>query len=69
MKTKRFNRKLQVNKQTISNLSVEEKAHLRGGDRESVPGGCTGITCDLCDSNISCEERKCDWCETEYPAC
>ena len=68
MKPKRLNKKLSFNKQTIAKLNVEEQKHLKGGVDNS-DSYCTGITCEICDSDISCEVRKCDWCYTEYPGC
>lgn len=67
MKPKKMVKKLELKKQRIVNLTVDEKSLLKGGV-VSIPSGCTGITCDWCNSDISCIVNKCDWCETEVPS-
>jgi len=37
MKTKKFNKRLSLNKKTIANLSIGEQARLRGGNRPPPP--------------------------------
>lgn len=68
MKPKKIVKKLDLKKERIVNLSTDEKNHLRGGI-ESTPSGCTGISCEFCNSDISCIVEKCDWCYTEFPGC
>ncbi|MCP5108257.1 MAG: hypothetical protein GY950_33030 [bacterium] len=51
MKPKKINPKFYLNKATIANLS---QADLR-----DVKGAGTGITCNFCNSNISCYIEKC----------
>jgi hypothetical protein len=54
MKTMKFNKKLQLNKKTVSNLNGTEMNRVQGGFRLSddtrciycvITGPCTAITC------------------------
>lgn len=51
MKPKQLNKKLALNKQSISNIGNPEMRNVRGGFDPLPP---TTYTCMLCDSNISC---------------
>jgi hypothetical protein len=62
MKPEKFVKKLQLKKQQIATLNPEETFFVKGGTDESIPSGCTGITCEYCNSDVSCEIRKCDIC-------
>jgi natural product precursor len=56
MKLKRFNKKLSLKKNTITNLNKE--------DMQAVNGGCwtEGITCAFCNTIVSCQIENCIFC-------
>jgi len=62
MKPKKVVKKLQFKKQQIAKLNFKEEDLVKGGTGESIPSGCTGITCEFCNSDVSCELHKCDVC-------
>lgn len=62
MKTKKFSKKLQLNKQSIATLNSEEARIIKGGASELECSEVTGITCDFCNSLVSCVVYACDWC-------
>jgi natural product precursor len=65
MKTKRFSRKLTLNKHTVSHLRVSDLKGLKGGAFTRV--SCY-YTCEPCDT----EWQTCHTCpdlETEYDTC
>ena len=51
MRRKKINKKFVLNKTTIANLGRT--------DMGDVKGAGTGITCNYCDSDISCYIQKC----------
>lgn len=58
MKNKKFNKKLVLNKHTVSDLSVGEQSEVRGGIY-------TGTTCPgYCDTDLSCGATECTACIT-----
>jgi hypothetical protein len=63
MKTKKFGSKLKLNKNTISNLNVDEKNNVRGG---KLPTACTYClyTCtgSPCFGHETDEFRTCPTC-------
>lgn len=59
MKTKHFSKKLDLNKKTVADLSKTQM--------KKFVGGITGVTCNFCDSNISCYIEKCMDYYTFYP--
>jgi hypothetical protein len=56
MKTKKFEKKLALNKQTVSNLNKSQMNGINGA------GPTTNITCEFCDTVVSCEETLCPIC-------
>lgn len=56
MKTKKFNKKLTLNKTTVSDLTDKEMLSAKGGDSQWYPGCWSTHTCYIvnCDSNLSC---------------
>ena len=70
MKTKRFNKKLSLNKTTISNLNNNEMISVKGG----LPTESIDTLCTVCqDSQLprSCNSVTCLWIceETEGATC
>lgn len=63
MKTKKFNKKLNLNKKTISNLNYGQMRNVNGGgndiDRNASDGGSCGVTCDTCFTpcGVSCNTQ------------
>ena len=51
MKRRKINKTLLLNKSTVANLSQ--------ADLKDVKGAGTGITCNFCNSDISCYYEKC----------
>jgi len=51
MKTKKLDRKLSINKITITHLQTPEMENLKGGVRITLIEGCTDV---YCDTVISC---------------
>ena len=59
MKTKHFNKKLELNKHTVSHLNDGELSGVRGGV-------ATGYTCvGYCNTVMSCGPTQCAACITE----
>ena len=56
MRTKKFAKKLALNKSTVANLNHGQMSGLKGG------GWDTKITCPFCNSIDSCEETLCTIC-------
>jgi bacteriocin-like protein len=56
MKAKGFNKRLSLNKKTVSNLNKKEM--------QEVNGGCwtAGITCAFCNTIVSCRIEDCIVC-------
>jgi hypothetical protein len=64
MKTKRFEKKLSLNKVTLVNLVNHEMNSVRG---QGTYGTCAQ-TCGFCDTKMqTC--RRCPAIQTEYPTC
>ena len=63
MKTKKIKMKLALNKNTIVNLERPSMNDVKGGtDSDFSCDTCAtlyGITCMVCDSNLSCDENAC----------
>ncbi|NIM13661.1 MAG: hypothetical protein GTO45_16205 [Candidatus Aminicenantes bacterium] len=59
MKTKKFEKKLELNKKTIANLSNGQLGLVKGGDKnvpvESESECCGTNTCGSCDTCLTCE--------------
>lgn len=62
MKTKKMTKKLQFKKQSIAALNFEEARIVKGGASELECSEVTGITCEICNSVVSCLVHACDWC-------
>ena len=64
MKPKNLVKKLQFKKQEIAKLNLDEAANVKGGSRVCLTDAtnCSGITCVLCDTIMSCEYNKCFIC-------
>lgn len=61
MKQKKLSKKLSLNKDTVANLNPEAMSGVKGGE--------TGITCEWCNSVVSCIVVNCDWEESVYTGC
>jgi hypothetical protein len=62
MKTKKFEKKLGLNKETIANLKKDQLDHLKGGkpDDKSLLGTCPFFSQCGCVETLTCE--TCDTC-------
>jgi len=56
MKAKKFDKKLNLNKTTISDLTKTEMQSAKGGDSQWYPGCWSTYTCYItpCDTDLSC---------------
>lgn len=57
MKAKKLEKKLQLNKETVTNLDNGQMKGAKGGTD-------TDRTCDACDSFVSCEWSLCPICDS-----
>jgi natural product precursor len=65
MKTKKFEKKLSLNKKTIANLNNGDMKHLQGGIK---PTGCTCPFCRVTENSL-CPTAAitCQTCDTKAP--
>ncbi|MCP4214464.1 MAG: hypothetical protein GY765_07390 [bacterium] len=57
MKPKKFNKKLSLKKFTVANLEEALQKEVAAGGFGA--GTKSGITCLLCDTNVSCNVNRC----------
>ena len=65
MKQKTHNKKLVINKITISNLTIREQGTIRGGKKDTIEDNtceCSapGLTCPEADAAATVQGRTCD---------
>jgi hypothetical protein len=65
MKAKNLDKKLSLNKETITNLDIRELNEARGGIRTCLPGCYTYAT----DEFNTCMPGCSYYCSTEFPEC